>query len=202
MAAATTTVALFSTTHHHHPLRRPFLLPHHSPLLLPLRRLPTLRATRRTPPTPPQEGGSGDLFEEGLRWGRMEFMGSGGEEEEKDEEEEEEEEDRSLELLVKFVENVFKRVSRRARKAVRAVLPPAISSKLVGFSVNGAIILAFLWVLKAFLEVVCAMGSVVFISILLIRGVWSGVAYFQENRSRLFSDMEDDPRSWPRAQPG
>lgn len=48
-----------------------------------------------------------------------------------DEEDEEEEEDRSLDLLVRFVENVFKKVSRRARKAVRSVLPVSISTKLV-----------------------------------------------------------------------
>lgn len=100
-----------------------------------------------------------------------------------DEDDEAEEEDRSLDLLVKFVENVFKKVSRKARKAVRSVLPQSISKNLVnecltfyligcnyficfkvlninsacgiqvGFSVNGVLILAFLWVLKAFLEV-------------------------------------------------
>eukprot|EP00262_Sarcandra_glabra_P004185 TRINITY_DN1516_c0_g1_i2.p1 TRINITY_DN1516_c0_g1~~TRINITY_DN1516_c0_g1_i2.p1 ORF type:complete len:239 (+),score=23.54 TRINITY_DN1516_c0_g1_i2:115-831(+) len=64
----------------------------------------------------------------------------------------EEEDDRSLDLLVRFVHNVFRKVSRRARKAVRSVIPLPISTKLVGFSVNGVIILAFLWILKAFLE--------------------------------------------------
>lgn len=56
----------------------------------------------------------------------------GGEEEEDEEEEDEdEEEDRSLDLLVRFVENVFRKVSRRARKAVRSVLPQSIPTKLV-----------------------------------------------------------------------
>nr|GEW76722.1 protein short hypocotyl in white light 1 [Tanacetum cinerariifolium] len=73
-------------------------------------------------------------------------------EDEDEEEEEEEEDDRSLDLLIKFVENVFKKVSKRARKAVRSVLPLNIPTKLVGFSVNGVIILAFFWILKAFLE--------------------------------------------------
>ncbi|KAH8498614.1 hypothetical protein H0E87_017516 [Populus deltoides] len=62
--------------------------------------------------------------------------------------------DRSLDLLVKFVSNVFKKVSKRARKAVRSVLPVPLSTKLVEFSVNGVLLLAFLWVLKAFLEVI------------------------------------------------
>ncbi|XVF01414.1 hypothetical protein REPUB_Repub04eG0087100 [Reevesia pubescens] len=69
-----------------------------------------------------------------------------------DEEEEEDEEDRSLDLLVRFVQNVFRKISKRSRKAVRSVLPVSLPSKLVGFSVNGVLILAFLWVLKAFLE--------------------------------------------------
>lgn len=55
----------------------------------------------------------------------------GEDEEDEDEEEDEEEEDRSLDLLVRFVENVFRKVSRRARKAVRSVLPQSIPTKLV-----------------------------------------------------------------------
>lgn len=48
-----------------------------------------------------------------------------------DDEEEEDGEDRSLDLLIKFVQNVFKKISRKARKAVRSVLPINISTKLV-----------------------------------------------------------------------
>ena len=55
----------------------------------------------------------------------------GGEDDEDDEDEENEEEDRSLDLLVRFVENVFRKVSKRARKAVRSVLPQSIPTKLV-----------------------------------------------------------------------
>ncbi|KZV23372.1 hypothetical protein F511_35191 [Dorcoceras hygrometricum] len=55
----------------------------------------------------------------------------GGEFDDEDEDEEEEEEDRSLDLLIRFVENVFKKVSRKARKAVKSVLPVPISTKLV-----------------------------------------------------------------------
>ncbi|XP_073309402.1 uncharacterized protein [Primulina huaijiensis] len=77
----------------------------------------------------------------------------GGDFDDDDEDDEEDEgEDRSLDLLIRFVENVFKKVSRKARKAVKSVLPIHISTKLVGFAVNGTIILTFLWVLKAFLE--------------------------------------------------
>lgn len=113
-----------------------------------------------------------------------------------EEEDEDEEEDRSLDLLVRFVENVFRKISKKARKAVRSVLPVNISTQLVGFSVNGVIILAFLWVLKAFLEVVCTLGSVIFVSILLIRGVWSGISFLQENRYRRMDEVNDDHQAW------
>ncbi|KAL1564544.1 protein SHORT HYPOCOTYL IN WHITE LIGHT 1-like [Salvia divinorum] len=116
-----------------------------------------------------------------------------------DGDEEEEEEDRSLDLLIRFVENVFRKVSRKARRAVKSVLPVPISTKLVGFAVNGTIILTFMWVLKAFLQVVCTLGSVVFVSILIIRGIWSGISYLQENRS--YRTYEDEPQSWNRSQP-
>ncbi|XP_073126858.1 uncharacterized protein [Henckelia pumila] len=126
-------------------------------------------------------------------------MGDDGGDFDEDDEDDEEDEDRSLDLLIRFVENVFKKVSRKARKAVKSVLPIPISTKLVGFAVNGTIILTFLWVLKAFLEVICTLGSVVFTSILLIRGIWTGISYFQETRSYR---AEDDEREvWTGTQP-
>lgn len=49
-----------------------------------------------------------------------------------DDEDDENDEDRSLDLLVRFVQSVFKKVSKRTRKAVRSVLPFPISTHLVG----------------------------------------------------------------------
>ncbi|KAJ8645372.1 hypothetical protein MRB53_007120 [Persea americana] len=142
-----------------------------------------------------QEGG---LVSGPRRWGRGAFDEDDGD----DETDDEDEEDRSLDLLVRFIQNVFRKISRRARKAVRSVLPIAISTRLVRFSVNGVIILAFLWVLKAFLEVVCTLGSIVFVSILLIRVIWSGVSYFQESRFvGKTSGTDDDSNAWTGAQP-
>ncbi|XP_073029727.1 uncharacterized protein [Primulina eburnea] len=126
-------------------------------------------------------------------------MGDYGGDFDDEDDEEDEEEDRSLDLLIRFVENVFKKVSRKARKAVKSVLPIPISTKLVGFAVNGTIILTFLWVLKAFLEVICTLGSVVFTSILLIRGIWTGISYFQESRS--YRPEDDEPEAWTGTQP-
>ncbi|KAL9673945.1 hypothetical protein QQ045_030209 [Rhodiola kirilowii] len=65
---------------------------------------------------------------------------------------EEDEEDRSVELLVRFLQNVFKKISKKARKAVRLVLPVSIPTELVCFSVDGVTMLAFLWLAKAFVE--------------------------------------------------
>ncbi|KAL4181705.1 hypothetical protein AMTRI_Chr12g238720 [Amborella trichopoda] len=125
------------------------------------------------------------------------------EEEEEMEEQEEEEDDRSLDLLVRFIQNVFRKISKRARKAVRSVLPIAIPTKLVGFSVNGVLIIAFLWVLKALLEVVCTLGSIVFVSILFIRGTWAGLSYFQNNHPthRSNGGLYDDDSAWDGVQP-
>ncbi|KAK8471864.1 hypothetical protein PHAVU_002G050600 [Phaseolus vulgaris] len=106
-----------------------------------------------------------------------------------DDDDDENDEDRSLDLLVRFVQNVFKKVSKRTRKAVRSVLPFPISTHLIGFSVNGTLLLAFLWILKAFLQVLCTLGSVVFVSILLIRGIWSGVSFLHESRHQEMDQL-------------
>ncbi|XWS63025.1 hypothetical protein CRYUN_Cryun06bG0061200 [Craigia yunnanensis] len=117
-------------------------------LLLKSNSFQPLLASRRTPNFPPGT----DNFVGGPRnWSRSINPES---DDDLEVDEDEEEEDRSLDLLVRFVQNVFRKISKRARKAVQAVLPVSIPSKLVGFSVNGVLILAFLWVLKAFLEVI------------------------------------------------
>lgn len=51
--------------------------------------------------------------------------------EDEESEVEDDDDDRSLDLLVRFVQNVFRKVSRRARRAVRSVFPIPISAKLV-----------------------------------------------------------------------
>lgn len=64
---------------------------------------------------------------------RSVVAGECGDEEDGDDEDDDHDEDRSLDLLVRFVQNVFKKLSKKARKAVRSVLPVPISSKLVRF---------------------------------------------------------------------
>ncbi|XP_055815990.1 protein SHORT HYPOCOTYL IN WHITE LIGHT 1 [Solanum dulcamara] len=150
-----------------------------------------LQASRRISNFPQ---GVDDLIGDSRNWSRHRGNIVTGDHDEDEDDEDEEEEDRSLDLLVKFVQNVFKKLSRKARKAVRSVLPDSISSQLVSFSVNGVIILTFLWLSKAVLQVFCTLGSVVFASILLIRGVWTGISYLQNNRNLRTDD--DDSRAW------
>ncbi|KAI5661206.1 hypothetical protein M9H77_20529 [Catharanthus roseus] len=167
-------------------------------------RMPVLRfhSSRRLSDFPKE---ADNLVGDPLNWNRRRRRNLNGgyivgnDEEDEDNDEEEEEEDRSLDLLIRFVQNVFKKISRKARKAVRSVLPINISSQLVRFSVDGIIILTFMWVLKAFLEVICTLGSMVFASILLIRGIWAGISYLQENRSHRTDEL-DEPHTWTGAQ--
>ncbi|ONH92037.1 hypothetical protein PRUPE_8G150800 [Prunus persica] len=163
------------------------------------------QASRRTPNYP--QGGADNLVDDPRNWSRSinsevdRHYNFEDDDEDDEDDDDDEEEDRSLDLLVRFVQNMFKKVSRRARRAVRSVLPVSIPTKLVGFSVNGVLMLAFLWVLKAFLEVVCTLGSLVFVSILLIRGIWTGVTYVQENRTQKLRNFEDESRPWTGTQP-
>lgn len=39
-------------------------------------------------------------------------------------------------------------------------------------------------------QVLCTLGSVVFVSILLIRGIWSGVSFLQESRNQKMDQLD------------
>ena len=52
-----------------------------------------------------------------------------------------------------------------------------------------------------YFQVVCTLGSVVFVSILLIRGIWTGVTYLQESQNRRLNDLDDENHAWNGAQP-
>ncbi|KAF3434520.1 hypothetical protein FNV43_RR21605 [Rhamnella rubrinervis] len=111
-----------------------------------------LQASRRSSNFPQ---GIHNLVDDPRSWGRSigsEIDRRGDDEDDDEENDDDGDDDRSLDLLVRFVQNMFKKISKRARRAVRSVLPICISTKLVRFSVNGVLILAFLWILKAFLE--------------------------------------------------
>ncbi|KAL5759657.1 hypothetical protein ACOSQ2_018495 [Xanthoceras sorbifolium] len=98
-----------------------------------------------------------------------------------DDEDEEEEEESSVDLFIRFLKTMFNKLSKRAKKASRSLLPSAISPQLVSFAVDGILLLAALSIVKALLEVVCTLGGTVFVVILLLRVIWAAVSYFQSN---------------------
>ncbi|KAG6764745.1 hypothetical protein POTOM_032231 [Populus tomentosa] len=53
----------------------------------------------------------------------------------------------------------------------------------VSFAVDGILLLAALSIVKALLEVVCTLGSTVFLVILLLRVVWTAVSYLQSSEN-------------------
>ncbi|KAK9276137.1 hypothetical protein L1049_005668 [Liquidambar formosana] len=98
-----------------------------------------------------------------------------------DDESDEDETESSIDLLFRFFQSMFRKVSKRAKKASRSVLPTAISPQLVSFAVDGVLLLASLSIVKALLEVVCTLGGTVFVVILLLRVIWAAVSYFQSS---------------------
>ncbi|XP_010512059.1 PREDICTED: uncharacterized protein LOC104788074 [Camelina sativa] len=101
------------------------------------------------------------------------------EDEDDDEDDEEDERESSIDLLIRFLRSMFKKVSKRAKKASRRVLPAAMSPRLVSFAVDGILLLGSLSITKAFLEVICNLGGTVFTVILLIRLFWTAASFFQ-----------------------
>ncbi|CAJ1931627.1 unnamed protein product [Sphenostylis stenocarpa] len=98
-----------------------------------------------------------------------------------EDESDEEDAESSVDLLIRFLQSMFKKVSKRAKKASRSVLPTVISPQLVSFAVDGTLLLASLSVVKALLEVMCTLGGTVFAAILVLRVIWAAVSYFQSS---------------------
>ncbi|XP_030448106.2 protein SHORT HYPOCOTYL IN WHITE LIGHT 1-like isoform X2 [Syzygium oleosum] len=163
---------------------RPPLAPPTSALPFPRRALPRRPAggpgTRVRRPGSSLHGSAGEPVE-GLDDGFFEGGGSMME----DESEDEEDAESSVDLLIRFLQSMFKKAGRRAKKASRSVLPDAIPPQLVSFAVDGILLLASLSILKALLEVACTLGGSVFVVILLLRVIWAAVSYFQSNGGGL-----------------
>ncbi|KAJ9187570.1 hypothetical protein P3X46_003011 [Hevea brasiliensis] len=102
-----------------------------------------------------------------------------------EDESDDDETESSIDLLIRFFQSMFKKVSKRAKKASRSILPSVISPQLVSFAVDGILLLAALSIVKAFLEVVCTLGSTVFSVILLLRVIWAAISYFQSNETNF-----------------
>ncbi|KAK3027879.1 hypothetical protein RJ639_041513 [Escallonia herrerae] len=140
-----------------------------------------------------------------------------------DDESDEEDAESSVDLLFRFLQSMFKKVSKRARKASRGVLPDVISPQLshaedsylmdlqanrlkldnilypfvVSFAVDGVLLLASLSIVKALLEVICNLGGTVFVVILLLRVVWAAISYFRPGGN----DINQKGSFYNRAQP-
>ncbi|CAL0311949.1 unnamed protein product [Lupinus luteus] len=93
----------------------------------------------------------------------------------------EEDTESSVDLFIRFLQSMFKKLSKRAKKASRSVLPGVISPQLVSFAVDGTLLLATVSIVKAFLEVICTLGGTVFAAILFLRVIWAAISYFQSN---------------------
>ncbi|EOA33264.1 hypothetical protein CARUB_v10022316mg [Capsella rubella] len=96
-----------------------------------------------------------------------------------DDDDEEDERESSVDLLIRFLRSMFKKVSKRAKKASRRILPAAMSPRLVSFAVDGILLLGLLSITRAFLEVICNLGGTVFTVILLIRLFWAAASFLQ-----------------------
>ncbi|XP_054787973.1 uncharacterized protein LOC129300803 isoform X3 [Prosopis cineraria] len=87
------------------------------------------QASRSRVPNFPQD--DSNLVDDPGKWRRAINSARGGIDDDEDDGNDDDEEERSLDLLVRFLRNMFQKVSKRARTAVRSVLPQAISTKLM-----------------------------------------------------------------------
>ena len=76
-----------------------------------------------------------------------------------EESDEDDETKSSVDLLMKLSERMFRKVSKRAKKASRSVLPAAISTQLVSFVVDKVLLLATLSIVKTLLKLFCTLGD-------------------------------------------
>ncbi|KAE8692789.1 casein kinase i family protein [Hibiscus syriacus] len=105
------------------------------------------------------------------------------------EESDDDETESSVDLLMRFLQSMLRKVSKRAKKASRSILPAGISPQLVSFAVDGVLLFAALSILKSLLEVVCTLGGTAFVVILLLRVIWVAVSYFQSISNGFNQDV-------------
>ncbi|RZC80030.1 hypothetical protein C5167_042607 [Papaver somniferum] len=145
---------------------------------------PTIRQRIRNPRINANNGGQSrktspvEELEETFFGYEIEDEKTDDDEEEGDDDDDEIERESSMDLLFRFVQSMYKKLSKRAKKAARSILPPAISPPLVSFAVDGVLLLT---VVKALLQVVCTLGGTVFIVILMVRVIWATMSYFRSN---------------------
>ncbi|CAL1357268.1 unnamed protein product [Linum trigynum] len=95
----------------------------------------------------------------------------------------------SIDLFLRLMQSWLKKISKRAKRASRSVLPSVLSPQLVSFAVDGVLALSVLFIFKSLLQVFCTLGTTIFVGVLLVRVVWAVVSYLQANGN-------DDGRSF------
>ena len=98
-----------------------------------------------------------------------EFYGSAGKETEMidepffddlvEENDEDDETEGSVDFLMRFLQSMFRKVLKRAKKASRSTLLAAISTQLVSFVVDKVLLLATLSIVKTLLKLFCTLGD-------------------------------------------
>ena len=100
---------------------------------------------------------------------RRQFYGSAGKETEMidepffddlvEENDEDDETEGSVDFLMRFLQSMFRKVLKRAKKASRSTLLAAISTQLVSFVVDKVLLLATLSIVKTLLKLFCTLGD-------------------------------------------
>ncbi|KAL3688037.1 hypothetical protein R1sor_014346 [Riccia sorocarpa] len=110
-----------------------------------------------------------------------------GEEDEGYEEEAQGVFEENVEVLLRTVMDLFLNYSNRAIRAIREILPPAISTQLIAFGVRGFLFVSLLWVTRALLEVCCSLATYVFGGLFLVRLAWSIIVSAQAGSNSTLS---------------
>ena len=76
-----------------------------------------------------------------------------------EENDEDDETEGSVDFLMRFLQSMFRKVLKRAKKASRSTLLAAISTQLVSFVVDKVLLLATLSIVKTLLKLFCTLGD-------------------------------------------
>jgi hypothetical protein len=81
-----------------------------------------------------------------------------------EDESDEDDAESSVDLFIRFLQSMFKKMSKRAKKASRSVLPTVISPQLVSFSFSSLLLLWSFWIPSFYKVVLILSVTLVYIS--------------------------------------